>query len=212
MPKARVISLSVLTISRLSRGKCVVHKLSNIVALAIIAVACGEDTWEDIADFAEENLEMLRLYLDLPKGVPSHDTFDRVFRHLNPNAFERVFQDFTADLAKAGKARGIDPQLTPLAVDGKTLRRSFDDAERSSAVHMVSAWCGAQGLHAGPDRYRREEQRDHGNPAVDGDARPTASRGHDRRDELPDGDRENDPRGKGPRAFCKSRQIRNVCC
>ncbi len=132
------------------RAHNVVHKLTNIVALAIIAVCCGEDTWEDVAEFCEDNIEMLKLFLDLPNGVPSHDTFGRVFRHLDPDAFEMVFQQYTDSLAKAGKAHGIDTtKLMPVAVDGKTIRRSFSDASRSSAVHMVSAWCGVQGLTLG---------------------------------------------------------------
>lgn len=83
------------------------HWLANIVALAIIAVACGEDTWPDVAEFCEDQLDLLRLNLDLPNGTPSHDTFVRVFRNMHLDAFETVFQAYAIDLPKAGKANGV---------------------------------------------------------------------------------------------------------
>ncbi|MEA2830758.1 MAG: hypothetical protein QOF22_1506, partial [Bradyrhizobium sp.] len=85
-----------------------------------------------MADFAEEKEAFLREFLSLANGLPSHDTFSRVFRALDPEQFRRCFQDFMARFAET--CRGV------IAIDGKVLRRSFDTASAKSCLHMVSAW------------------------------------------------------------------------
>ncbi len=139
----------------------VVHSATNLVAMALVAVVADCDDWEQVADFCEHHRAWFSLYLDLPpRGTPSHDTFDRFFGLLDPDSFEAFFQKYTQDLARqdaAAAAAAEDEEedgdekkgLQSLAVDGKCARRSFKDANRNSAVHLVSAWCHEQGMTLG---------------------------------------------------------------
>lgn len=115
------------------------HSLSAMIAIAICAVICGSDGWTDIEEFGNAKLPWFKTFLDLPHGIPSHDTFGRVFAALKPAAFERCFKRWVSGLVKASGGRLI-------AVDGKTLRRSFDQAAGSAAIHMVSAFASANRL------------------------------------------------------------------
>ncbi len=115
------------------------HKLGDILVIAICAVICGADDWSDIALFGESKATWFNSFLDLPHGIPSHDTFGRVFAALDPEAFEGAFLSWVESLATAGKGQLI-------AIDGKTLRRSFDRANKKAAIHMVSAWASANDL------------------------------------------------------------------
>ena len=112
------------------------HKLGDILTIAICAVICGADVWTDMALFGESKDSWFRTFLELPHGIPSHDTFGRVFAVLHPDAFENAFVSWVKHFAANKKGRLI-------AVDGKTLRRSFDRANKKSAIHMVSAWAVA---------------------------------------------------------------------
>ena len=114
-------------------GRNVMHLLSDMLAIAIIAVICGADGWAEVEHFANCKQEWLKTFLRLPHGIPSHDTFGRVFGRIVPEQFERCFLKWTAHLAKH-KSRLV-------AIDGKTLRRSFDSASGKQAIHMISAWC-----------------------------------------------------------------------
>lgn len=117
---------------RCDRGKR--HRLSDMLVIAICALICHADGWEDIEMFGHCKEKWFRTFLALPHGIPSHDTFARVFARLDPAAFEACFMKWMAHLAKTSKGRLI-------AVDGKTLRRSFDTAADKSALHMINAWC-----------------------------------------------------------------------
>ena len=110
------------------------HELVDILVIAICAVICGADGWEDVALFGRSKRKWFATFLHLPHGIPSHDTFGRVFARLDPDVFERRFLAWVAHLAKASVGRLV-------AIDGKTIRRSFDTAAKKSALHMVSAWC-----------------------------------------------------------------------
>lgn len=112
------------------------HRLSDIVTIAICAVICGADGWSQIEQFGQSKLAWFKTFLDLPNGIPSHDTFGRVFAMLDPDAFEACFMRWIAALASASKGRLI-------AIDGKTVRRSLDAAGGKAAIHLVSAWCQA---------------------------------------------------------------------
>ncbi len=114
-------------------GHNVMHLLPDMLAIAVLAVICGAEGWVEVATFGRCKRAWLRTFLRLPHGIPSHDTFGRVFGLLDPQQFERCFLNWTASLAK-DKSRLI-------AIDGKTLRRSFDRADGREAIHMVSAWC-----------------------------------------------------------------------
>src|SRR4051794_1222182 len=108
------------------------HDLLEILMIALCTVLCGGQSAVDMAEFAENKEAFLRGFLTLEHGPPSHDTFSRVLRLLDPDQFRACFQRFMARFAEA--AQGV------VAIDGKVLRRSFDTASGKSALHMVTAW------------------------------------------------------------------------
>src|SRR5580704_12781477 len=117
------------------------YSLSAILAMAIVAVVCDCDTWEDIADYAVVKREWFSQFLDVPRSTPSADTFARVFSLLSPEALATGFADWTRSMAPH------IPQWTPfdvVAVDGKTLRGS--KWRGGPAAHLVSAWSSANGI------------------------------------------------------------------
>ena len=109
------------------------HPLSDVLSIAILAVLCGSEGWAAVETWGCGNRAWLQTFLLLPHGIPSHDTFDRVFGLLDPLAFEKAFATFTAALIKNGRGLFV-------AVDGKTLRRSWKKAWSKTPVHMVSAF------------------------------------------------------------------------
>ena len=118
------------------------HALENILVITLCAVICGADDWVSIAHFGHAKRKWFRRFLALPHGIPSHDTFGRVFAALDPDAFKTAFLAWVQTVAA----------LLPgdvIAIDGKTLRRTFDTAADKAAIHMVSAWATAQGLCLG---------------------------------------------------------------
>ena len=108
------------------------HDLLEILMMALCTVLSGGQSAVDMAIFAREKEVFLREFLVLEHGVPSHDTFSRVFRLLDPDQFGACFQRFMARFSEA--CQGV------IAIDGKVVRRSFDTASGKSALHMVSAW------------------------------------------------------------------------
>ncbi len=117
------------------------HDLHELLMIALCTVLCGGESCVDMADFAEEKEGFLREFLSLNNGLPSHDTFSRVFRALQPEQFRRCFQTFMGRFGES--CQGV------IAIDGKVLRRSFDAASGKSALHMVSAWGCEQRLVLG---------------------------------------------------------------
>lgn len=109
------------------------HKLIDLVVIAICGVISGAEHWTEIEEYAQIKEDWLRTFLELPKGIPSHDTFGRVFARLDPDVFCSCFLDWIRTLydATGGKA---------IAIDGKTLRRSYDKDSGKAALHMVHAW------------------------------------------------------------------------
>jgi len=132
--------LADLTDPRIDRSR--LHALLDIVTIAICAVVAGADSWDDIEDFGKVKHDWLRTFLDLPNGIPSHDTFRRVFERLDPDEFQRGFLGWIEALHEATERQVI-------AIDGKCLRRSFDRAKGKSALHMVHAWAAANHLLLG---------------------------------------------------------------
>lgn len=116
------------------RAHNILHPLPSLLVIAIMAIICGAPDWQSVSQWAKAKLKWLLTFLDLPHGVPSHDTFCRLFAMIDPDAFEKCFLQWTADLMTTTGGKLI-------AIDGKTLRRSFDTANRKSAIHLVSAWC-----------------------------------------------------------------------
>jgi predicted transposase YbfD/YdcC len=117
------------------------HELLEMLLIALCTVLCGGEDCTDMAEFACAKLDFLRGFLDLEHGAPSHDTFSRLFRLLDPEQFRTCFQRFMACFAQT--CQGV------VAIDGKVLRRSFDKASGKSALHMVSAWGCQQRLVLG---------------------------------------------------------------
>jgi predicted transposase YbfD/YdcC len=109
------------------------HALDDLLTVAILAVLCGAEGWAAVEAWGRGNIQWLSAFLELPHGIPSHDTFDRVFGLLDPAAFEKCFTQWTANLVNNAKGLFI-------AVDGKTLRRSFKRAWSKTPVHLVSAF------------------------------------------------------------------------
>lgn len=112
------------------------HKLLDMIAIAVAAVICGADDWVSIAGFARAKEAWLRQFLELPNGIPSHDTFGRVFSLLAPQAFEECFR------AWVNAVRQTIPEEV-VAIDGKSVRRSHNRKAGLGALHMVSAWAVA---------------------------------------------------------------------
>ena len=114
------------------------HQLLDILTIALLAVICGADGWVAVAAYGRAKINWLKTFLKLPHGIPSHDTFGRVFARLHPDAFESCFRRWVASLAElSGKGGG--GKL--VAIDGKSIRRSFQRGwDKAGMAHMVSAF------------------------------------------------------------------------
>jgi predicted transposase YbfD/YdcC len=120
-----------------------IHRLDEIVLIATCAVLCGADTWVQIADSAHSKIDWLKTFLSLPGGVPSHDTFRRVFCLLEPVAVQKCFYAWITAMMLGKGLTPLTPNppaLTPIAIDGKTQRGSARRTVGQSALHVVSAW------------------------------------------------------------------------
>jgi len=124
------------------RRRKVTHPLINFIVIAICAVICGADDFVAIADFGLMKRRWFRKILDLRAGIPSHDRFNAIFSMLSPAEFERCLLSWIQALQVA-----TDGQV--IAIDGKTLRGSFDKASSKSAIHMISAWVSANSISLG---------------------------------------------------------------
>src|SRR3954453_4687767 len=118
------------------RAANVRHDLLEGLFIALAAVLCGAESCSDMADFGQSKEGLLRLFLRLEHGVPSHDTFSRVFRLLKPQAFEFAFRQFMAGFAKANglKLTGV------VAIDGKALRGAYERGGRANPLHLVNVF------------------------------------------------------------------------
>src|SRR2546425_9874671 len=115
---------------RLERTK--LHRLRDIIILAICGVICGAEGWVEIEEFGKAKEAWFTELLRLPNGIPSHDTFGRVFALIDPKQFEASFLHWVEGISTT--VQGV------IAIDGKTLRRSHDHAAGKKALHLVSAW------------------------------------------------------------------------
>lgn len=118
------------------------HKFIDILVIAICAAICGADDWVSVEQFGCAKQTWFESFLELPSGIPSHDTFWRVFRHLDAELFQESFMQWIASVQELTQGEVI-------AVDGKQLRRSHDASAGKAAIHMVSAWATQNGLVLG---------------------------------------------------------------
>ena len=125
---------------RVDRTK--LHKLIDIITITICAVTSGADTWEDIELYGSTKYRWLKKFLELPNGIPSHDTFARVFARLEPEQLQQCFLKWIQSISQITFGEIV-------AIDGKTLRHSYDKSKSKPAIHMVSAWATANRLVLG---------------------------------------------------------------
>jgi len=122
-------------------GRCD-HNLIDIIVIAVCAVIAGAETWVDVENFGIAKHDWLASFLDLPNGIPSHDTFGRFFAVLDAAAFQKAFVRWVEEVFRITKGQVI-------AIDGKTARRSHDKTIGKDAIHMVNAWASANGIALG---------------------------------------------------------------
>src|SRR2546421_3955358 len=118
------------------------HLLMDILVIAVCAVISGAEGWEDIEEYGKAQADWLAALLDLPHGIPGHDTFRRVLSQWDPEELTQCFIAWTQALSEASGGDIV-------SLDGKTLRHSFDQATATAAIHMVSAWASANRLVLG---------------------------------------------------------------
>lgn len=128
---------------RIERTK--LHQLLDILVIAISAVICGADDWVEVELFGNAKLAWLRTFLELPNGIPSHDTFGRVFARLNPEQFQQCFLAWIQAVSEVSGGQVV-------AIDGKVLRGSCDRVLGKAGIDMVSAWATANHLVLGQVR------------------------------------------------------------
>src|SRR3978361_1493840 len=118
------------------------HRLIDVLVIAVCAVIACAESWDDIALYGRSKLAWLRTFLELANGIPSHDTFRRVFMLIDPEAFETGVATWVSALTTRVEREVV-------AIDDKTIRRSFDRGRDQSPLHVVSAWASEPGLVLG---------------------------------------------------------------
>ena len=137
---ALIAHFETLTDPRVERTRA--HKLLDMIAIALCAVICGADGWVDVENFGKAKNTWLTAFLELPNGIPSHDTFGRVFARLDPEQFRACFAAWMGEVAARLGLRQV-------AIDGKTLRGSHDRGQGKAALHLMSAWATENHLSLG---------------------------------------------------------------
>jgi predicted transposase YbfD/YdcC len=132
--------------------------MRDILVISLLAVICGADSWTDIETFGECKEEFFKSFLELPNGIPSHDTFSRFYSLLEAEEFEKCFMSWISELVEIKKGEII-------AIDGKTTRASRDSNKKKNPLHLVSAWASENRMvlgqqsstHAGGELTAMEE-------------------------------------------------------
>jgi len=122
-----------------NRGK--LHQLHDIIIMALLSIICGADEFTEMEEFGRSKISFLKQFLKLPNGIPSHDTFGRVFAVLCPEMFRKCFIAWVKTLCELGG--------DIVNIDGKALRHSYDTANDKSMIYMVSAWANANNMVLG---------------------------------------------------------------
>ncbi len=125
---------------RSAKGR--LHPFLSVVMIAILATIGGATGWDDIELYAEGHAQWLETFLDLPWGIPHADCYRRVFARIEPDALHRCFRRWVTEIVK-------DTGGQVIAIDGKTMRGSYDRASKQSALHVVSAWASDHRLMLG---------------------------------------------------------------
>jgi predicted transposase YbfD/YdcC len=136
-----------LTDPRIERSK--EHLLIDIVAIAILAVISGADGWVSIELYGKAKYEWLKGFLELPNGIPSHDTFSRVFARIEPKQFQECFLSWVNSITQKLK-------LEVIAIDGKTMKQSYDRNQSQKPLHIVSAWSASHQLVLGQKKVNKK--------------------------------------------------------
>ena len=118
------------------------YPLPHLIFIAITMVLSSADDWEMVKELAKTKVAWLKKFIPLPHGIPSHDTFGRVFARLDPEAFQAAFVVWVAQVSSQSAGEII-------TIDGKTLRRSYDTKDDKAAIHMVNAWACKTGMILG---------------------------------------------------------------
>jgi predicted transposase YbfD/YdcC len=136
-----------LTAPRIERSK--EHLLIDIVAIAILAVISGADGWGAIELYGKAKYEWLKGFLKLPNGIPSHDTFSRVFARIEPKQFQECFLSWVNSITQT-------LELEVIAIDGKTMKQSYDRHQSQKPLHIVSAWSASHQLVLGQKKVNKK--------------------------------------------------------
>jgi predicted transposase YbfD/YdcC len=132
---------------RIERSK--EHLLKDIIAIAILAVISGADGWAGIEAYGNAKYEWLKSFLELPNGIPSHDTFSRVFARIEPQQFQECFLSWVNSIVGELK-------LEVIAIDGKTMKQSYDRNDQQKALHIVTAWSSSHQLVLGQRKVHKK--------------------------------------------------------
>ncbi len=179
--------------SRINR----LHRLGDVIVIAICAVVATADGPTAIAQWAELNEAWLKTHLALPHGIPGKDTFRRVLSMLSPALFQQCFRAWIDGLTGSGEENVEAGEQRRIAIDGKTLRRSHDGKNGLGPLHVVSAWASDRGVTLGQVATDEKSNEITAIPAVADDSRPRGRCRHDRRGRLPEDHRR--PDREGPR-------------
>lgn len=146
-PRTLVEHFSSVTDPRIDRTKR--HKLIDILVISICATICGAEGWEEFELFGNSKLDWFKSFLELPNGIPSDDTFRRVFARIDPSQFQHSFLEWVRSVYELTKGQVV-------AIDGKHSRRSYDRAAGKSAINMVSAWASENQMVLGQVKVDQE--------------------------------------------------------
>ena len=128
------------------------HNLTEVIILSVLAVLCGAESWYEMEDFGKEKEDFLKQILPLENGIPSHDTFNRVFMIIDAGLFERCFRAWTAELSGHLNAENPVSEKELIAIDGKSICNSASKQDGLGALHLVSAWSGRNQLVLGQQK------------------------------------------------------------
>ena len=139
--QAIVESLRIIEDPRRDLGKK--HELVDLLVISLLSTICGGEDWTDMEDFGESQLDFLQSFLELPNGIPSHDTFRRVFSILKPKELEKCLAIILNKIREGIRCGEV------IAIDGKSLKGSLSKTKGVSCLHLVNAWAAERSILLG---------------------------------------------------------------